>query len=87
MPRKVDIITYLDPCFTQPYSSYPHQKTKTWCPGPGAWFDAMDVDRTGDLDLDEAWPTLSHQLGFSLAQIAGAWSFGPGLSVLTRNGG
>lgn len=71
------------------YLSSRHPDTlKTWCPGPGAWFDAMDVDRTGDLDLDEAWPTLSHQLGFSPAQLAGAWSFGPGLSVFfTRNGG
>lgn len=40
------------------YLSSSHPDTlKTWCPGPGAWFDAMDVDRTGDLDLDEAWPT------------------------------
>lgn len=26
---------------------------------PGAWFDAMDVDRTGDLDLDEVLGALS----------------------------
>ena len=26
---------------------------------PGAWFDAMDVDRTGDLDLDEVLGALA----------------------------
>ena len=94
LPRKVHIITNLYPCFRLFYLASKYLSSqkddldtytlKTWCPGPGAWFDAMDVDRTGDLDLDEAWPTLSRH-GFSLdAHIAGAWSFGPGLSVLNR---
>ena len=31
--------------------------------GPGAWFDAMDVDRTGDLDLDEVLGALVRDSG------------------------
>lgn len=34
--------------------SHYHCSNVVFFQGPGAWFDAMDVDRTGDLDLDEA---------------------------------
>ena len=53
---------------------------------PGAWFDAMDIDRTGDLDLDEAqsgkvlW---LRELGFSKrfsTVCIGAWGTGLHLS-------